>query len=334
MIAQNRFQTIQASGAKFVELPVGPNFTPTEINEAFGAAYSYSNNLTGLPGVGGGPFPKAGTQKRQNWLEYAAQIVETYGPNGSHKIKNWEIWNEPNMPHEFATKEGETEKEKEEKAEYIQKADPKDFALFFKEMADVMRAAAVKGANKEGINILAPGLYGYRIGGCHPACHQTPRRFLKVMNEQVGANAYDAISLHPYVFKIGKPHHQHGPKENSTLEITEVTKLVKKVITGVHKLSVSKPIWVTELGFPVANPGNKAGVPKVAPAIQKFELKATFSMMQNNRANLNIAHAFYYNIQDINEPGWEYHSGLLELGGEKRPAWNAYQCLAEGTPCP
>jgi len=40
-------------------------------------------------------------------------------------------------------------------------------------------------------------------------------------------------------------------------------------------------------------------------------------MMQNHRGQLHIAHAFYYNIKDINKNGWEYHSGLLNQKKEK-----------------
>jgi exo-beta-1,3-glucanase (GH17 family) len=104
------------------------------------------------------------------------------------------------------------------------------------------------------------------------------------------------------------------------------------MISGVHALEPGNPLWITELGFPVANPGSKAGVPEVTNAVQKLLVQASFSMMQNNRNRLNIAHAFYYNVQDDAKPGWEYHCGLLTLAGSKRPAWSAFAKRAGGEP--
>jgi len=102
--------------------------------------------------------------------------------------------------------------------------------VFFKEMADAMRHASLEGTNKEGIEILAPGMFGYRSSGSGiEGLHQTPHKFLKVMDGQIGKNAYDAFSIHPYVFKVGQHQPLHGP-ENKLQDIREVTKDVRQVI--------------------------------------------------------------------------------------------------------
>jgi hypothetical protein len=317
---QNIWEAVERSGAKMLRLVIAPG-DQAEVDKAFEAAAA--RDITILPYFGSGGFPKAGTENRENWIKYAKEMVKKYGPDSSfsHPVEVWEIWNEPNMHFDvdgYPDQEGNV--------------NPEKFAEFFKEMSEALTSTSEKE-----IEVLAPGLYGYRVGGCHPECHLTPRKFMirmdKRLSELGASNAYDALSLHPYVFKVGKRGNQHSPKDAS--DVKQVTKAIKRVITGLHSLS-GKPLWITELGFPVANPAKKGNVPVVSKPIQKLLVKASFSMMQNNRKRLNIPHAFYYNIQD--DPklarGWEYYSGLLDAQGRARPAWTAYSNLAGGKSCP
>ncbi len=319
MQSEKFWEAMERSGAKMLRLVVAPG-GQGEVDKVFKAAAE--RDITILPYFGHGAFPQENTKNRENWIEYAEEMVKKYGPSSSfsHPVKVWEIWNEPNM--RFTEAVGPEEEGN---------INPEEFAGFFKEMAEALRSAS-----GGGIQVLTPGLFGYRNGGCHPECHLTPRVFLERMDKELAkleySNAYDAVSLHPYIFKIGKRHHQHPPRDEG--DVKRVSKAIKRVIAGVHKLKPGKPLWITELGFPVANPGNKGKVPEVTNSIQKLLVQASFSMMQNNRKGLNIARAFYYNIQDHAKLGWEYHSGLLTLKGVARPAWASYSNLAGGEPCP
>ena len=114
----------------------------------------------------------------------------------------------------------------------------------------------------------------------------------------------------------------------------ELSDAVKGVITKVHKLHKEKPLWITELGFPVDHAKSQDKFPPVKKDIQEKLVKATFTMMKNNRNPLNIGHAFYYDIQDAPPLLWEYRSGLLTLDRDPRPAWSAYSKLAGGNKCP
>ena len=320
MQKENIYEAVERSGAKTLRLLISPA-EQTLDEEAFEEATSSHVNV--LPYFGSGPFPKAGTPNRANWINFAETMVEKYGPGSSYSrpVTNWEVWNEPNMPFKGRSDEQEG------------KVNPQAFAGFLKEMSEALKSAAKE---KGVVQILAPGLFGYRVPGCHPECHLTPRVFLKRMDQKLTElgtpGAYDAISLHPYVFKTGEGRQQHAPRDEG--DVRRISSAIKRVITSVHALKPSKPIWVTEVGFPVENPGNKANVPPVTNSIQKLLVHASFSMMQNNRERLNIAHAFYYNIQDDALAGWEYHSGLLRLNGSARPAWTAYSNLAGGKSCP
>ena len=344
---ENDYQAIENSGAKMIRLEVnfGTGFSRTA--EAFRRAQAH--NLTVLPYVTGADFPKhetnesppQETEQWKKWTTYAKEVIEKFGPNSTYGIKTWEIWNEPNMPHRIVFQKGETKEQKKEtaelKEEVIEKVDPGDFGNFFGVMSKIMKATALIGENQEGIEILAPGMYGYKHSEKNKKeeLHETAVKFLELMGHE---SAYDALSLHPYVFKVGKQHHLHKPRENMPQDYGELAKAVKRLITDVHKFDKKKPIWITELGFPVINTLNPGVFPPVSPSVQKALLQASFSMVQNNRARLNIEHALYYNIQDKPETNqeraegevWEAHAGLLALSGARRPAWYAYRCLAEG----
>ena len=317
--AENAFDAVKHSGAKMLRLEVSPD-NEAAVENAFNAAAA--RNITILPEFGGGAFPKEGPG-RKRWITYAKKLVNKYGPDGMFKppALHWEIWNEPNMPFpSTATAEG--------------KPNPKAFAKFFGEMS-----AALDEASTQPIQILTPGLYGYRSPGCHPACHILPSVFLEEMDKELTElkykNAYDAISIHPYVFRVGKPKHQHRPESKPDVDL--VTHAIRRIVQGVRnlKLSKGKSIWVTELGFPVANPGNKGKVPPVSKSMQNMLLQQSLSVLQNHRESMGIAHTFYYNIQDDDaRPGWEYRSGLLEGNGTPRPAWTAFKNHAGGEKCP
>jgi len=63
----------------------------------------------------GGPFPKPETTLREEWIKSAEMAVKDFGPNGSHKLQTWEIWNEPNMPHELNLTQAKNPKEKKKR---------------------------------------------------------------------------------------------------------------------------------------------------------------------------------------------------------------------------
>jgi hypothetical protein len=95
----------------------------------------------------------------------------------------------------------------------------------------------------------------------------------------------------------------------------------------VHK-AAKKPVWVTEVGFPVENNINREAFPPVTEEVQSRMLRASFAMMEDGRERLGISHVFYYNIQDRNSDGWDWHCGLLSYKGAKRLAFFQYGFFA------
>jgi hypothetical protein len=234
-----------------------------------------------------------------------------YGPGTGSNITDWEIWNEPNMP-QHARENFENE------------VSPKEFGFFFKEMADAINQGA--GELSGSLTVLSPGLFGYRVRPekCGvQKCPRTPKEFLSAMDTAPGAKAaYDVVSLHPYVFKVGVTK-KHAPKSNADLEAVRT-----RVRQSIVSVGASKPVWVTEIGFPVEETESSV-FPPVGPQVQKRLLNATFAMMQNQRRGLRVQHVIFYNIQDTNrnvagENLWEHRCGLFKTNGEERPAWEEF----------
>ena len=314
----NLLDVVQNSGAKMLRLEIKPGAQfQTDIDNTFERADA--RGITILPYFGSGAFPKANTTNRKHWVEYAEKMVKKYGPDGNlnHPAKAWEIWNEPN-------KRQAVNKPAQEEGD----VNPKDFAGFLKAMSGSLRSSS-----KEPIEVLAPGMFSFRSSENN---HMTmlPKVFMERMDNELSSlgdpNAYDAFSLHPYVFGV----HKRPPTENNRKQIV---KAIQGSIYRLHKVDPEKDIWITELGFPVRNdvpvinPAPEGKVPRVKLSLQKQLIQASFAMMRNHRGPLNIAHAFYYNIEDL--PGshnWEYRCGLRDANGNERPAWNAYRALAHG----
>jgi hypothetical protein len=315
----NVLASIKYAGAKMLRVVMSGN--PANYAELF--RQTSRRGITILPYIGSGAWP-AGAAGQATWATDARNAVAMYGPEGSfwngvgnpHPVVAWEIWNEPNMP----------------KNSPNNKVDAAGFGNFFALMAKEMKAAVPPGKS---IHILTPGLFGYQNERCLPECHVQPVKFLEEMKH---GDAYDAISIHPYVFKVQEKGDSESHKPESRANVIAAREEIYSIIAGVRDYRPDLPIWVTELGFAVANPGgNVDAFPPVSEVRQRELVEASFAMLSNYRGNLHLAHAFYYNIQDAfggtypgEWPGWEYHAGLRKAGGAKREAWGAYARAAEG----
>ena len=332
------FAAIKDSGAAVFRFVVAEH---NESEQAQAFAEAASHGLTALPYLGQGAFPKIG-QARKQFFKFAKEMIEKYGPNGtSYKANTWEIWNEPNMPHRV---NAEGEPPIFENSELQGNVRPAEFANFYKELVTEIKSVAPE------INLLAPGLFGYKS---NRKGHETPRAFLRTFDNTLNAKPklekpYQGISLHPYVFKTRNPEkkHEKAHAPRNEPDAKQVRSEIKGMVEGVHDqvfhdLKASKPIWVTELGFPVRSEvGGKPDkfIPKVSLNEQMLLLRASFYMLLHLPYYLRVEHAIYYNVQDLPGESWEHHTGLLEespLGqsGAPRPAWNTFAHLAGGKAC-
>jgi hypothetical protein len=325
---------VKNSGARILRLGMNYESQFQEIYERIFRAAS-NRGITILPGLGGGAWPtdEAG---QNTWKKYAKEVVAKYGPGGSfwngianpHPVVAWEIWNEPNLPTNSPfpnpTKQ---EIENDPKAPY-KKIGAEQFGLFFHKVAEGLK----EGAGGHQIEVLAPGLFSFGSSNCEGGeCHLSPANFLGQMGHQ---SDYDAVSLHPYVFKVkgssGTPHAPTGPDQ--------VVKVVEKIENFIRDVrdelgtlkEGGKEIWVTEAGFPVKYPNENPLFPGVTEAVQKEEIESTFGMMKAKHNSLDIAHAFYYNIQDFRCMQYFVVRGFCKAAGEEHDAWDAHSGLRKG----
>ena len=97
------------------------------------------------------------------------------------------------------------------------------------------------------------------------------------------------------------------------------------------------PVWVTELGFPVSytnhegKPEEHKTFPTVSEAVRAKLTSRTFQMLQIRSGELDLRHAFFYSIADVqtaSPAGWESGCGLLSESGVPRQAYGSFQQVA------
>ena len=112
--------------------------------------------------------------------------------------------------------------------------------------------------------------------------------------------------------------------------VTKVRANIRTVRAAMVGGNMNKPIWVTELGFPVES-DRKDTFPPVSEPIQAKLIGKAMKMLEDEAGALGIEHAFLWNIRDKGEPAWDWHCGLRKLGGGfRREAWKAFTVATGG----
>jgi len=238
----------------------------------------------------------------------------------------WEIGNEPNLgknapnPHE----------------PYFNPDNPNGdpFEKIF-EIGTVFQRysfAAKAGATERGrhVKILLAGLFTSSASSCDSVeCHMSAADFIRYMGHE---DSYDGVSLHPYAFKVGEkephaPENMPGQTDDLVAKVRANIKTVRSAMVGGN---TNKPIWVTEIGFPVESDREDV-FPKVAEPTQATLIEKTMKMLAEEHDALGIEHAFLWNIRDKSEPAWDWHCGLRKVnGGFRREAWKAFTGVTGG----
>jgi hypothetical protein len=270
--------------------------------------------ITVLPILGSGTIEAEQGGTRPAWRANVRAALERYGVNGSFwqahsgianfAPKYWEIWNEPNYKAN-APASG---------------VDPEAYGDLLGEAADVIHSV------NPNAKIVLGGLLS--VGKVTNQEKFEVGAFIRRMKH---ANDYDAVALHPYAFQTFAGNVPTGPNG-----VDDVVKKIKGNLREARAaIAPSKPIWVTEIGWPVAGGGYSSDgshVP-VSPEIQRDLLNATFSMFENMANADNIEHVIYYNLQDQTNSQWFFHTGLRGEYNQNnvaqyRPAWYAFQSHA------
>jgi hypothetical protein len=240
------------------------------------------------------------------WKEFVWTVVQRYGQAGSFWVKHpnipqltveyWEVWNEPNLPMNCPA----------------ESCNGKEYGEFLVATATTIREAQSKISGYPA-KVLSGGLYqerwNYPVASYIAALGKAPG---------IGA-AYDGLSLHPYA--LGK---QSEGARTTAEKAGAVQSNIYEAYSAQSTAIGAKPIWVTEVGWPV----DGTEMQHVTPADQAVLLTETYNWIKNNWSTYNIKFAAWYLYKDVSsDPAtrWDLHAGLRTSSGAYRPSWYAYE---------
>jgi len=352
-----QLKLVGESGAKMFRVVIGEK-VPGDHSADQVFIEAAKEGVTILPNIVGLPTRedklivplKPGSTVREEWVRELHNLVSRYGPGGKfwtdHPALNaslapeyWEIWNEPNYATQGAAvggKKGVTDPE------------------LFGELLEVSKEAITSVDKNAKIvlgGLLTVGKFEHKKEEIN---HVTVGEFIREVDKSGHSDDYDVLSLHPYAFEELKANASPAQIESLIANVRSKVRNNIKVARGAldsAKLE-NRRIWITELGWPVRNPGyatEDGSHHLVTEEVQQALLNATFNMVKEfsgtNEGSYKIGKLLWYNIQDNYQQGnkevdpkaWDAHCGLVQdqvkgIPGEEgkmRPAWTAFQEQAE-----
>jgi Glycosyl hydrolase catalytic core len=142
----------------------------------------------------------------------------------------------------------------------------------------------------------------------------SPLAFLRAA-KKAGMRRFDAYAHHPY---YGQPSEtpKTRPKAKTAVGLGNINDLIRELT----RLYGRKRVWITEYGYQTRPPDRTFGV---SYAKQAAYLRQAFAIA---RKNPRIDLMLWFLLRDQRAlGGWQ--SGLLTLGGKRKPAFNAFQRL-------
>jgi hypothetical protein len=142
----------------------------------------------------------------------------------------------------------------------------------------------------------------------------SPMAFLRAA-KRAGMKRFDAYAHHPY---YGKPSEspRTRPKAKTAVGLGNINDLIKELT----RLYGKKRVWITEYGYQTRPPDRLFGV---SYAKQAAYLRQAYGIA---RKNPRVDMMLWFLLRDQRAlGGWQ--SGLLTLGGKRKPAFKAFQRL-------
>jgi len=251
------------------------------------------------------------------WTPPTWQQDESYG-NGNTplpKVSMWTAWNEPNNPNWLSPQY------KRSGGKWV--------------VASATAYAKICNAIYTGIHGVIIGAGQGLVGGEQVACGVTgpkgndapgtkrasvdPLSFM-IATKKAGLKTFDVYAHHPYS-DAGTEGPSFVPTGNHARRIQLGN--IGVLLTQLTKLWGPKHLWITEYGYQTNPPDKTYGV---SWAKQAAYMKQAYAMA---RANPRIDMMLWFLVKDEpNLGGWQ--SGLLTVGGKKKPSWNAFLSLPRG----
>ena len=229
------------------------------------------------------------------WSEFAAALVDRYGPDGDLWTENpgvdplpvraWQIWNEQNSS-TFYLPEPEIDS-----------------------YAKLLAAAeqAIHGRDP-GAEVLLGGMFGTPPDGTDAW------DYLRDLYEAGAAENFDAIAVHPYGGQVSKLEQQ-----------------VELMREEVLRADDDASTWITEIGWASSGPPNPYNK---GPAGQAEQLEAAYGLLIDKRLEWDVENVSWYAWRDVVDSPCEWcgGSGLFPTDSLERPkpSWEAYVALTGG----
>jgi hypothetical protein len=241
----------------------------------------------------------------------ARRYSGTFRPGGTDRsyaaplpaVRYWLAWNEPNNP-VFLRKQYR----KVRGRWVIQSA--ADYAKICNAVYSGVKTTLIRG-ERVACGVTAPR------GNNAPRSSRpsvSPMAFLRAA-KRAGMKRFDAYAHHPY---YGKPSESPTtrPKAKTAVGLGNINDLIKELT----RLYGKKRVWITEYGYQTRPPDRLFGV---SYAKQAAYLRQAYGIA---RKNPRVDMMLWFLLRDQRAlGGWQ--SGLLTLGGKRKPAFKAFQRL-------
>jgi Glycosyl hydrolase catalytic core len=218
-------------------------------------------------------------------------------------VRHWLAWNEPNNPVFLRT-----QYRKRSGRWVIQSA--VDYAKICNAVYSGVKATLLR-REKVGCGVTAPR-GNNAPGSRRPSV--SPLAFIRAAR-RAGMKRFDAYAHHPY---YGRPSETPTtrPRARTAVGLGNVGDLIKELT----RLYGKKRLWITEYGYQTRPPDRLFGV---SYAKQASYLKQAFAIA---RKNPRIDMMLWFLLRDQRPlGGWQ--SGLMTLGGKRKPAFRTFQRL-------
>jgi hypothetical protein len=218
-------------------------------------------------------------------------------------VRMWLAWNEPNNPVFLRTQYARR------KGRWVIRS-AVDYAKICNAVYAGVKSTLIRG-EKVGCGVTAPR--GNNSPGSKRAS-VSPLAFLRAA-KKAGMRRFDAYAHHPYYGRRSETPSTR-PKARTAVGLGNIDDLVKELT----RLYGKKRLWITEYGYQTRPPDRFFGV---TYAKQAAYLRQAFARARKHR---RIDMMLWFLLRDQRPlAGWQ--SGLMTVGGKRKPAFRAFQRL-------
>jgi hypothetical protein len=224
---------------------------------------------------------------------YARAAVQRYGPNGS-------LWREnpgaPSMP----VRSWQIWNEPNLGIYWCNHPNPREYASMLRVVGQAIKS------EDPGAEIVTAGMPDSKLKSAMPLS-----RYLKGLYRARGKRYFDTLAINSYA------------KDNR--QLADLLKSIRKRMNRSHDRRAR--IWITEIGWGDSGPRHRFIVGAKGQAVR---IANAIRLLGKMRKKLRLRGVVYYSWRDLNpyppnyDDMWGLHTGLLDLNGNPKPAYNAF----------